>query len=65
MRWSEEGRQVVCFENHAEWRLCMLFLVPRLTPVERPSSLLWRVVLRAVARVALFCARFAVFLLMW
>ena len=31
-----------------------LFLVPRLTPVERPSSLLWSVVFRAVAWVALF-----------
>ena len=33
---------MVCFENHAEWKMCVLFLVPRLMPVERPSSLLWR-----------------------
>ena len=32
---------------------CVFFLVPRLTPGERPSSLLWSVVLRAVARDAL------------
>ena len=38
-----------------------LFLVPRLTLVERPSSLLWSVVFRAVAWVALFCARCALF----
>ena len=45
--WTD--RQVVCSGNHAEWRMC-LFLVPRLTPVERPSSLLWSGLLRAVAR---------------
>ena len=53
--------QVVCFENHAEWRRCLFVFVPRLTLVECPSSLLWSVVLRAVARVVLFCARCALF----
>ena len=52
---------MVCFENHAEWRMCLFVFIPRLTLVERPSSLLWSVVLRAVARVALFCARCALF----
>ena len=36
-------------------------LVPVLTPVERPSSLLWSAVLRAVARVALWCPCCALF----
>ena len=35
--------------------------VPRLTPVERPSSLLWSAVLRAVAGFALSCACCALF----
>ena len=53
------GQQVdgwYVFDNHAERRMC-LFLVPRLTPVERPSSLLRSVLFRAFALFARFCAQ--------
>ena len=46
---------MVCFENHAEWIMCMLFFVPRLTPVERPSPLLWRADLLSVASSFYLC----------
>ena len=61
MRLCEQVDEWFVFENHAEWRTCLFVFVPRLTPVERPSSLLWSVALRAVARVALFCAHRALF----
>ena len=46
MRCGEQVDEWYAFENHTEWRMC-LFLVPRLTPVERPSSLLRRVASRS------------------
>ena len=49
MRSCEQEDRWYVFENHAEWITC-LFLVPRLTPDEHPSSLLRSAVLRAVAR---------------
>ena len=48
MRCGQPADEWYVFENHAEWRMC-LFLVPRLTAVERPSSLVQTALFRAFA----------------
>ena len=65
MRLCEQVDEWYVLRTTQNGECVCLFLVPKLTPVERPSSLLWSVVFRAVARFALFCARCALFLLVW
>ena len=55
MRCGQQTSALCVFESHTEWRVC-LFLVPRLTPVERPSSLLRSVLFRAFAQFRGLCA---------
>ena len=56
MRLCEQVDEWYVLRTTQIGEIAFLFLVPRLTRVERPSSLLWSVVFRAVARVAVCVA---------
>ena len=55
MRCGEQVDEWYVFENPTEWRMC-LFLVPRLTPVERP---LFAIAERVASRSCAVCAQVA------